>query len=189
LENYIVKQRTLRAVDMNSLVDFKKHNGVNLHYAYRGAVLFNSPETDVAAGVGVMALEAVAQAGIPLSAVTPSLGRLVHAALTYLALDVELWRFHGPAEKVAEFRSWITDGTTEARKRRVQELLGIFERGSSRFLLLSGDHSLSGADQITDVFGSASRPFTAVLDAWAFANKLKTNCSGALFIFETVDGK
>jgi hypothetical protein len=51
--------------------------------------LFDTNEIDVAAGIGLSALGDAVEAGLPLGAVTPKLGKLVHAAVTELSCDID----------------------------------------------------------------------------------------------------
>lgn len=183
-------QETFRSSTMRTLVDFKSHgNGIELYHAYQSAALFSTRETNVAAALGISALSDIARAGITLSAVMPQLGSLVISGLTHLATDIDLWRFDGMADEGVQFRKWMIDGSAEMRERKSQALLEISERSSSRFLLLSDDHSVSVADEISNVFGPAIQPFTIVLDAWALANKMKAEIKGAFFVARAEEGK
>lgn len=181
---FLVRQRVFRSAEIKSLVDFKKHSGPSIYHAYKSVALFDTHEIDVAAGIGLMALDDAVGAGLPLSAVTPQLGKLVHAAVTDLSCDIENWRFSGSPKQAARFRDWFAKADGTARKRRIQELLGISERGHSRYLLLSASKELMAGNDIDEAFGPRKRPFTYVLDAFSYAEVLKSKIGGALFNLE-----
>ncbi|MDB5710362.1 MAG: hypothetical protein JWL96_2432 [Sphingomonas bacterium] len=183
-DKFIAKQASFRANDMRKLINFNRHSGLELYDSYKRNGIFHTHETDVAAAIGIQALDAITKAGISEGLVQGYLSEIVIDGLVSLAMKAELWQSLGAPESVARCRSWISEGSDQARKRRIQELLGVQERRSNRFLLLSGDREPTTTDDIAKLYARADEPLRTIVDALALAKRVEALGTGALFTLE-----
>lgn len=130
--------------------------------------------------IGIAALGHLTLAAIPLGLVARQVGELVYEGLTYLASDASFWAINGSVEDVESAQRWVWTGN-QSQKRRIQELLGIQERRSSRFLAVGTDHVPTTFNDMGQAFAELGKPLSALLDAWWLADQIRDACPGILF--------
>lgn len=105
----------------------------------------------------------------------------VNSALLHLASDPKQWTFLLNDDEEVRTQLFGENEGSGLRRRRIQELLGIQERPTGRYLLLRPGQTWSVSDHVCEKIGVGEEPALIMLDATAIANTLSRSCSGPFF--------
>ncbi len=139
-------------------------------------------EDDVAAIVGASIFSECVKADIAIPAAMKLVPQIINDALVYLASNPSNWHVQGEAVDTERFKEFLTAGTANDQYLRAQDLLGIVNRSSGRFLIRQSDGRVMTAKLPSEVFHQANSATSIVVDGHGIANKLKPSIPGALFL-------
>lgn len=184
MDNIKVSMINIAARAQRKIVDFSEHKGPELTQLYFNLDLFNSLDMNAAAMIGIPAIADISRLKLPLGPIMDQLPQIIYEGVVFLAMDMRNWTFNGQPEGIHKAREWMTAGPNSARRHRIEQMLGIFERPANRYLAIN---LLSERTSFTDIgaeFDKRRRRTTVVLDAHAFADNVQLAEPGPLFLLK-----
>lgn len=137
--------------------------------------------SDVEVGLSVLTQAMCAGLGVDAVEVARAYQPFIRAALLHLATNPTNWRF--PVDGGAEARLELFDEGVGVGfyRRRLQELLGIQERPTNRYLVRRPGNGWVGCDDLGERIAAGAEPMIWILDAVAVADKFGSSLRGPYF--------
>lgn len=142
-------------------------------------------EIDVEVALGATVLGLCSHLRVNIEEVACVQGPLINFAITHLASDPRYLNVVGEGEELTSFQMLFSTEQGDGRRRRgIQELFGIQERRSHRYLVRKPGEGWTVNDDIGDRIRSGKEPLVFVLDGVAVADKLSTDVAGPFFTWQ-----
>lgn len=136
---------------------------------------------DVEAAIGTVALSDASDAGINVDVVLQRVDQLVLEGLINLAIESYPWPVDGDPEIAEQIEAQISGLPDTMRRRKIEELLDVYERPAKRFLVLDAEKVAKTTNDISPFVDSATGLPFWTLDAKKLANRVREFCSDPLF--------